>query len=173
MFIVQENRLQKERLAKIYRRVKALYGTVPPQMKFLGNIEADYLEEFLITAARTLRHPNIKSDIFAFIRLHIAFKEGYDYCKSFNTTLLLSKGYKQELLDLVVENIENIPFEQHEKVLVKFALKAIYESRDCQAEDFQRLEELGWSQKDIFDAIEHAGTIFRNGRLLTAYTIKE
>jgi len=172
MFMVQENTLQKERLEKIYKKVKALYGVVPPQMKFLGDIEAEYLEEFLKMAARILRHPNIEPDIFALIRLHIAFKEGYAYCKHFNTTLLLSKGYKQEVLNSVVENIENIPFEQQEKALVKFALKAIYESSSCQEEDFKKLEEMGWSQKDIFDAIEHAGSIFRNGRLLTAYSTK-
>ena len=27
-------------------------------------------------------------------------------------------------------------------------------------------------EKDVFDAVEHAGTIFRNGRILTAYSIK-
>jgi hypothetical protein len=39
-----------------------------------------------------------------------------------------------------------------------FAVKAIYKSKAC--------------TEDVFDAIDHAGTIFRNGQILTAYFIK-
>ena len=72
MFMVQKNTAQKERLDKIYRRVRAIYGELPPQMEFLGNIDADYLEDFLKSVLRLMKHPNIKLDIFAFIRLNIA-----------------------------------------------------------------------------------------------------
>ena len=169
MFMVQENTTQKERLKKIYRRVRVIYGTLPPQMEFLGNIDADYLEEFLKSVLRLMKHPNIDLDIFAFIRLNMAFREGYEYCKMFNSKLLLSKGHTQEVLDMVVEDIINIPFKDREKALAEFAIKAIYESKSCNQEDFDALYEMGWSQKDVFDVVEHAGTIFRNGRILTAY----
>jgi hypothetical protein len=39
--------------------------------------------------------------------------------------------------------------------------------------DFELLYGMGWSQKDVFDAIDRAGTIFRNGRILTAYSTKD
>ncbi len=173
MFMVQKNTAQKERLDKIYRRVRAIYGELPPQMEFLGNIDADYLEDFLKSVLRLMKHPNIKLDIFAFIRLNIAFREGYAYCKMFNSKLLLSKGYTQKMLDKAIEDIINIPFEDREKALVQFAIKAIYESQSCHQEDFDALYKMGWSQKDVFDVIEHAGTIFRNGRILEAYWVKE
>jgi hypothetical protein len=173
MFMVEENNIQKERLDTIYKRVKAVYGTLPPQMEFLGSIDALYLEEFLKSILRVMKHPHIELDIFAFIRLHIAFKEGYAYCQMFNSKLLLSKGYTQKLLDEVIENIANIPFEAKDKALAEFAIKAIYESKSCKREDFELLYAMGWSQKDVFDAIEHAGTIFRNGRILVAYGIKD
>lgn len=173
MFMVQKNEVQKERLEKILRKVKVVYGAVPPQMEFLGNIEADYLEEFLTAAIRIVKHPHINPDLFGFIRLHVAFREDYPYCKMFNTKLLLSKGYKQELLDEVVGSIEAVPFDNKHQALARFAMKAIYESSKCKQSDFDTLYEMGWSQKDVFDAIEHTGTIFRNGRILTTYSAKE
>lgn len=173
MFMVQENQTQKERLGKIYRKVKAIYGNLPPQMEFLGNIDADYVEGFLMSIIRLIKHPHIELNIFAFIRLHIAFREGYAYCKHFNSKLLLAQGYTQKILDEVVEDIANIPFEKREKALALFAIKAIYESQSCTQNDFDALYAMGWSQKDVFDLIEHAGTIFRNGRILEAYRIKE
>ena len=170
--MVQKNEAQKERLDKIFRKVKVVYGVVPPQMKFLGNIDADYLEKFLTTALRIVKHPNIEPNLFGFIRLHIAFKEDYAYCKMFNTQLLLAKGYGQNVLDDVVANITNVPFDKRHQALVTHALNAIYHGDALGQSDFDVLYEMGWSQKDVFDVIEHAGTIFRNGRILRAYIKK-
>lgn len=171
--MVQKNETQKERLEKILKKVKVVYGAVPPQMNFLGNIEADYLEEFLNAAVRIVKHPHIEPDLFAFIRLYVAFKEDYPYCKMFNSKMLLAKGYTQEQLDAVIENIDTVPFDDKHKLLALNAIKAIYESKSFTQHHFDALYNMGWSQKDVFDAIEHAGTIFRNGRILTAYAIKE
>jgi len=173
MFMVEKNKAQKERLEKIYKKVKAVYGTVPPQMEFLGNIEADYLEEFLISAVRIAKHPHIDFDLFAFLRLYIAFKEGYAYCKMFNTQMLDSRGYSKEIQSAVIEEIANIPFDKKHQALAQFAIKAIYESKACMKSDFNALYTMGWSQRDVFDVIEHAGTLLRNGRILTAYSDKE
>jgi len=73
----------------------------------------------------------------------------------------------------VVKNIDAIPLDAKYKALAHFALKAIYNSRNCTRSDFDALYAQGWTQKDVFDAIEHAGTIFRNGRILTAYAVKD
>jgi len=173
MFMVQENIAQKEKLEKVLRRVKVVYGKVPPQMEFLGNIEVEYLENFLKMVMRMVKHPNINPDLFGFIRLHVAFKEEYDYCKKYNTQFLLSKGYTQEALDKAIKTIGDAPFDSKHQALAIFAIKAIYESRACKQEDFEMLYALDWSQKDVFDAVDHAGTIFRNGRILMAYSCKE
>jgi len=173
MFMIKENLAQKERLEKIFKKIKVVYETVPPQMTFLGNIEADYLEEFLVMILRIAKHPHIDPNFFTFLRLHIAFREDYAYCKMFNTQMLQSKGYAQELQEDVINNVSNIPFDEKHKALATFAIKAIYESKVCMQSDFDTLYEMGWTQRDVFDAIEHAGTLLRNGRLLTAYSIKD
>jgi len=173
MFMYKENITQKEKLEKVLNRVKVVYGKVPPQMEFLGNIEVKYLENFLKMVLRMVKHPNINPDLFGFIRLHIAFKEDYVYCKKFNTTLLLSKGYIQIQLDTVVTNVLTLPLDSKHQALGAFSIKVIYESKSCNRDDFEELYKMGWSQKDVFDAIEHAGIILTNGRILTAYSIKD
>ncbi|WP_255494575.1 hypothetical protein [Sulfurovum sp. bin170] len=170
--MTQENKAQKERLDKIFRRVKILYGDVPPQMKFLGSIEADYLEDFLKTVMRVVKHPNINPDLFGFIRLNIAFREDYAYCKMWNTKFLLAKEYTQEQLDRAIADIADVPFDDKHKALAIHAIKAIYESKKVTQNNFEQLYKMGWSQKDVFDVIEHAGMILRNGRILTAYMVK-
>jgi alkylhydroperoxidase/carboxymuconolactone decarboxylase family protein YurZ len=172
MFMVKPNVAQQKKLQKIYKSVSVVYGEVPLQMAFLGNIDAGYLEDFLKGVLRIAKHPHIDPDLFSFLRLHVAFHEAYAYCKAFNTALLQKRGYAQEVLDRVIEDIGAVPLDESHRQLARFALKAIYESRTCTQADFDALYALGWSQKDVFDAIEHAGSIFRNGRILTAYTAK-
>jgi len=170
--MVKENIEQKKRLEQIYRKVKAIYGAVPPQIYFLGNIEADYLEDFLKMVLRVTKHPNIKPDLFGFMRLHIAFREEYAYCKKYNTQFLLAKGYTQEQLDTVVTDIMAVPFDEKYQALASHAVRVVYESKQISAEDFEALYALGWTQKDVFDAIDHATTLLKNGRILTAYSQK-
>jgi hypothetical protein len=90
----------------------------------------------------------------------------------FNTKILLTKGYTQTQLDNAVVNMSSVPFDTKYQLLAQKALKAIYESKQFTQEDFDQLYTQGWTQKDVFDVIEHAGTIFKNGRILTAYTQK-
>jgi len=170
--MVKENIEQKERLEQIYRKVKAIYGAVPPQIYFLGNIEADYLEDFLKMVLRVTKHPNIHPYLFGFMRLHIAFREEYAYCKKYNTQFLLAKGYTQEQLDAVVTDIMAVPFDKKHQALASHALRVVYESHQIGSKDFETLYALGWSQKDVFDAIDHATTLLKNGRILTAYSRK-
>jgi len=172
MFMVKENIEQKERLEQIYRKVKAIYGAVPPQINFLGNIEADYLEDFLKMVLRVTKHPNIHPELFGFMRLHIAFREEYAYCKKYNTQFLLTKGYTQEQLDAVVTDIMAVPFDEKYQALASHAVRVVYESHQIGSEDFEALYALGWSQKDVFDTIDHATTLLKNGRILTAYSRK-
>jgi len=149
-----------------------MFGTLPANMEFIGNIEADYLEDFLKMVRRVQKHKNINPDLFGFLRLHVAFKEDYTFCKMFNTKYLLAKGYSQEQLDEVIADVASVPFDDKHKALATYALKALYQSREVCQKDFDTLYEMDWNQKDVFDAIEHTGTLFRNGRIMMAYMEK-
>ena len=171
MFYVQPNPDQADQLKRLLRKVKVIYGNVPLQMEFLGNIDTEYLEEFLHNALRIARHPHVDPSLFGFLRLHVAYREGYTYCKQFNTQFLLAKGYEQSQLDAGIENIAAVPFDERHQALVTFAMRAIYEGRDIGSDDFDALKAMGWSQKDIFDVVAHTGDILKNGRILTAYGV--
>jgi len=172
MFMVQENRAQEAQLKAIYKKIKAVYGHIPPQMEFLGSFDVAYVEDFLTSLKKVLQHPHINLDLFAFVRLFVAFREGYVFCKGFNTQLLLSRGYSQDILDAVIADIAQVPLDSKHQRLAQKAIKAIYESETFSQEDLESVYALGWNQKDVFDLIEHTGTILKNGRILNAYMKK-
>lgn len=114
-------------------------------------------------------HKNIDSDFFAFIRLHIAVKEDFQYCILFNTKLLRKKEYSKDLLSLIVKDINNIPFDKKHKELACAAIKSIYNSNDFTNVDIKNLEDLFWTSSDIYDAIDHTAFLFKNSRIIKAY----
>jgi len=173
MFMVTPNTTQAERLKKIFRRVRAIYGTIPTQMEFLGNIDAEYLEAFIANVLRLARHPNIDFDLFGFLRLHVAFREDYAFCKHYNTGFLLARDFTQAQLDAAIKDIAAVPFDTRHKALAQHAMRAIFEPGTVTQSDLDTLYAMGWSQKDVFDAVSHTGDLFKNGRILTAYTDKE
>ena len=173
MFMVTPNTAQADRLKKIFRRVKAIYGTIPAQMEFLGNIDAQYLEAFIANVVRIARHPNIEPDLFGFLRLHTAWREDYAFCKQFNSDLLLTRGYTQEQLDAAIADIATVPFDSRHQALAVHAIRSIFEPQTITQESLDTLMAMGWTQKDIFDALSHTGDLLKNGRILTAYTSKE
>jgi len=90
----------------------------------------------------------------------------------YNTKFLLSKGYNEKQLDSVIVNIATLPLDEKHQALAQHAVRAIYESKKIIRADFDKLYAMGWSQKDVFDAVEHAATLLKNGRILTTYSEK-
>jgi hypothetical protein len=172
MFMTSPNAAQAEQLSKTLRRVRAIYGDIPAQMQFLGDIDAEYLDAFLVNVLRTARHPHIDPDLFGFLRLHLAYREGYAYCQRFNTALLLSRDYTQSQLDAAVDDIGAVPFDARHQTLASAAIHAILEPHTFTQPHLDQLHAMDWSQKDIFDAIAHTGDLLKNGRILEAYTDK-
>jgi hypothetical protein len=90
----------------------------------------------------------------------------------YNRKFLLAKGYRQEQLESTIADVTALPLDDKHQALALHAIRAIYESREVTRADFEKLYAMGWSQKDVFDAIDHAGTLLRNGRILTTYSEK-
>jgi len=172
MFIEIINKNQQKELEELELKIKKLFGFIPPSFKLLGNIDESLLKNFLAYILTLVNHKSIHKDYFTFLRLFIAYQEDFIYCIKFNTTLLQSKKYSLEVINNMKNNFDRIPFDNKHKVLAIKSIKAVFDSKNFNQLDFDELYKIGWNNKDIFDSIEHAGFMLRNGRILTAYTNK-
>lgn len=173
MFIEITNPDQdKKTLKRILKKVKIIFGEVPPHYKLLGNISVDVLNEYLDGILKLIRHKTINPDYFGFLRLHVANKYKFTYCIDFNTKLLQLRGYETSIIDNSRVDINSFPFENPLIILAQKTVKAISDSANFTEVDFEKLYSIGWSNKDIFDSIEHAGNMLKNGTILSAYLKK-
>ena len=119
-----------------------------------------------------MNHKTINPDYFAFLRLFITHQENFKYCIRFNTMLLKNRNYEDKIIDDFINDLSKIPFNNKHKLLAIKSIKAIFDSKNFLQSDFDELYKIGWNDKEIFDSIEHAGFMLKNGRILTAYSTK-
>jgi hypothetical protein len=68
------------------------------------------------------------------------------------------------------KNFETLPLDEKHRHLFRHTLIAINEPTHCTPQSIQNLEDIGWSQTDIFDAIDHGAFLYRFSKILKAYS---
>lgn len=156
---------------KNLEHIRQSLGIVPPHFEFLIATNPKKFELFIQEITYLTNHPHIQKAFFAFLRFYIATKEHFGYCKSFNTKLLLSLGFTKNQLKASSEDISNIPLDQKHKSLAAAAINAVYAPDTFTPETIGELKKLGWNDADIYDAVDHAAFLFKNARIIKAYTL--
>jgi len=156
----------------VLRGVRAKLGHVPPHWELFASINPTRFKMFLEEINYLSAHPNIKKAFFAFLRYAIATNNGFDYCIRFNRQYLLKLGYTLEDLRSVEGTHKILPLDEKHRTLFDAALTAIYEPENFTAQSIASLHRIGWSDADIFDAVDHAAFLFKFARILRAYIEK-
>ena len=171
MFIISPE--PNREMQVLLRGVRAKLGHVPPHWELFASINPTRFKMFLEEINYLTAHPNIEKDFFAFLRYTIATDNGFDYCMRFNRQLLLSTGYTAEDLHAVEGTDKAIPLDEKHQALFDAALTAVYKPENFTNETIvASLHRIGWSNADIFDAIDHATFLFKFARILKAYIDK-
>lgn len=158
-----------KKLSVMLKMLEKTFGDIPPHFKLIATLNPKRAEDTLECLIRLMRHETIDPDLFPCIRLHVAAQEGYKYCINFNSSLLRSRGYNDEIIDRVQRNISFVPFDNNVKRLAEKSIKAIYSPSAFNKSDLAELYSLGWNISEIYDAIDHAGFLLKNGRIIKAY----
>jgi len=119
-------------------------------------------------------HPKLSPGLLALIRMLVAEELKYYYCISLNTKVLQSVGILDEdAAAKVLADPDSAPLNQADKALLRFVLKAIKTPDEVTAEDMQRLKDLGWSERDIFEATVQGTNMVADGILFKAFKMDE
>lgn len=169
MFIIEPEISQKQKV--MIEKTKASLGMIPPHWELFIKLNPVRFEMFMKEINYLKSHPHINPDFFAFIRLFIANKENFFYCKSMNTKLLLVQGYEKKDLQNFKEDVKALPLDERHQLLMQKVLKSLYKSKEFNANDIEALKAISWTDSDIFDAIDHGAFLFKFSRILKAYLV--
>ena len=118
-----------------------------------------------------MQHPTLTFPLLAHIRYLIAREYNYQFCINFNSELLQFVGLDDDQLQTVAKDPSQTTLEEKDKAMLLFVLKAIKTPDFVEQKDVDTLREMGWTDRDIFDAVAHGANMIAPSILMKAFKI--
>ncbi len=119
-------------------------------------------------------HPTLEFPLLAHIRLLVAHEENYPFCVGFNQGLLKNlAGLKEDQIETIKADPERAALDPKNKAMLLFVLKAVRDPAATEQRDVDALHELGWTDSDIFDAVQQGMMMIVTGMSLQAFKMGE
>ena len=132
----------------------------PELMKIQGQVLRYYMN-----------HPTLGFPLLTLIRFLISQEYNYQFCIHFNQNLLKMQGMEEGEIEEVVSEPDKAPLEEKDKAMLLFVLKAIKSPDAVDKADVDGLHGLGWTDKDIFDAVHHGAGMIAPSVMMAAFKI--
>lgn len=145
-----------DKSAEIYRQIEAMLGRVPAPMQLLG-LSPALLENQWQNLGYYFKHPTLSFPLLACIRLAVSTDHQCEYCIGMNAGMLMNMaGFTAEQVAAVKQDPDSLPLPEKERAMLGFAVRATRAPHEINATDIQSLKALGWEERDILDATNHA-----------------
>ncbi|SHL29983.1 hypothetical protein SAMN02745216_04976 [Desulfatibacillum alkenivorans DSM 16219] len=121
-----------------------------------------------------ISHPSLKFPLLAHIRMLVAYNEGYEYCIALNEGMLkMLGGLSQEDVDAVKADPSKAKLDDKDKAMLLYVLKVTQDPAMSSAEDIAALKDMGWSEQDIFEAVQHGLGMITAGMAFKIFKMSE
>lgn len=160
-----------EELAKleaIMAPYKEILGRAPGGLQLLG-VSPPVLEHYAGTIGYYMAHPTLGQALLTFIRYLVSWRGDCAYCVDLNEAFLINAGLDLDAIRATREDPELAPLEERDKALLLLAVEAVDRPESVSADRLDMLRDLGWSDRDILDAVWHATLNRAFGRTAEAF----
>jgi hypothetical protein len=144
------------------------FGTIPKPMEMLS-ISPELFDLQLKRNRYFATHSNLSFGLLTHIRYMASLGLSYKFCIDFNKMLL----EKQGLNDDDFRRLENDPcqtiLEEHEDAMLAFVVKALKNPGAVTDADILKLRELGWTDKDMVDAMLHGVSMTNHAVMMQVF----
>ncbi|MDA8231018.1 MAG: hypothetical protein M0006_06745 [Magnetospirillum sp.] len=142
-------------VAEVYGQVKKRLGIVPTPIQLLS-ASPFLLKNRQEAMSYYWNHPNIGMAVLAVIRMLASIQARCAYCIDRNASVLIDVcEWTADQVTATREDIGNSPLAPREQALVALSIKAVRDSLSVTAGDVDAVRAQGWTDGDIFDAVNH------------------
>lgn len=159
-------------LAKLYKIIEAMRGSVGNNAK-LFSISPELLRQQMDFIRFYMNHPTLSLPLLAAIRIMVSSGEECQFCIDYNTGMLINlAGWTFDQVNAMRNdpNAANLP--EREIAMLNLAIKAIRNAHGVSANDLDTLREMGWSDSDILDAVNHATRMLATDIIFNTFKIE-
>jgi uncharacterized peroxidase-related enzyme len=143
-------------VAETYRQIKESFGWIPNTFQ-MASVSPAQLEMTWQSVNYYFTHPSLSAGLLATTRMLVSDVHDCAYCVDFNAAILINRcDQTAEQVAATRLDPTQAPLAPKDKAMLMFALKAVDTPHDIAASDLDALRALGWTDRDMFDAVAHA-----------------
>jgi hypothetical protein len=115
------------------------------------------------------QHPTLGFALLSTIRFLVSKHLNYVFCTDFNKTILMKQGLSEGDIEEMINDPQKAPLEDKERAMLSFVLKAIKTPDAVDQQDMDQLHDLGWTDRDILDALAHGTNMVGSSILMKTF----
>lgn len=157
-------------MKRIYDSFFNTLGTVPPPL--VASSTSPVLQALLASCLIYYNeHRTLSQKLIAHIRFSTAVLFKLPSCIQMGRMSLLSEGVDENRIRLLEKDPGSADLREKEKDIFLFVLKALRDPDDVSQEDVSALKEMGWTDSDIFDALNVSAVMIGPGLMMKALKV--
>ena len=153
---------------KIYDTMLQNVGVVPSPLQ-LASASPGILNFQWESIKYFSKHPTLGFALLSAIRFLVAKHLNYVFCTDFNKNILKKQGLSDEDIDEMRKDPLKAPLENKEQAMLGFVMKAIKSPDAVEQQDMDQLHDMGWTDRDILDALVHGTNMVGASILMKAF----
>lgn len=158
------------KVKEIYDRFMNKVGMVPRPFELLSaSPELMGIQEQIL--GYFMGHPRLGFPLLSHIRYMVAVSLNYSYCTELNKKFLKMQGLEDSDVLNLTDDPEKTLLEEKDKSMLLFVLKAVKDPSSVEQKDISALQDQGWEDQDIFDALYHGISMVNHSMLMKAFNM--
>lgn len=159
-------------LAKLYTMIETMRGNVGNNAK-LFSVSPELLRQQMEFIRFYMNHPTLSMPLLAAIRIMVSSGEECQFCIDYNTGMLINMaGWTFDQVAQMRKDPASANLPEREIAMLLLALKAVRNAHGVTANDLDTLREMGWSDSDILDAVNHATRMLATDIIFNTFKIE-
>lgn len=162
---------EEAKVAEIFSHVEQRVGFVPDGLR-LYSFSPTLLQNFVGNIGYFNSGERIPPKLMAMIRYLGSWRAQCKFCIDLNEGFLTSMGLGLDEIRAARDNPEQAPLDEKEKTLMRLAIKSVSDSGTLSQADIDAARSVGWSDRDIFDAVAQATSNRAFNMMLRAFNVE-
>jgi hypothetical protein len=147
-------------------------GAIPQPMQLLSASPA--LFELQLKRIKYFgKHPKLSFALLAHIRYLAACTLAYPYCMDFNRHMLKKLDYDDDAIRAMEDDPSKSMLETPDSAMLVFVIRSMKKPDSITAADIANLKELGWSDRDMVDALAQGVSMIDHAIMMQVFQIDQ
>ena len=160
------------KVKEIYDFMQKNAGVIPAPLQ-LASASPQMLDVVWQSIQYYSQHPNLGFGLLSSIRYLVAQQYEYAFCTDFNRNMLKIQGLSDEDIEKMEKDPLHAPLDDKDRAMVAFVMKAVKTPDAVEKQDVDRLQELGWTDSDILDALAHGTNMIASSILMKTFKMDQ